>query len=93
MLAAGGKLSDPEKFKRDQHPFDTYERLKEHAAKGEYPQLPDNFRWRFLARSTWRRTQNSYMCRLRMPNGILKAQRSLPALLISPNAMAAAIDM
>ncbi len=23
VLAAGGKLSDPEKFKREQHPFDT----------------------------------------------------------------------
>src|SRR5262245_44799362 len=31
-LAAGGKLSDPEKFKREEHPFDTYERLKAHAA-------------------------------------------------------------
>ena len=37
VLAAGGKLSDPEKFKREQHPFDTYERLKGHAARGEYP--------------------------------------------------------
>ena len=37
VLAAGGKLSDPEKFKRDEHPFDTYERLKAHAAKNEYP--------------------------------------------------------
>jgi len=44
VLASGGKLSDQEKFKRDQHPFDTYERLKEHAAKGEYPKPPDNFR-------------------------------------------------
>ena len=28
VLAAGGKLSDQEKFKREQHPFDAYERLK-----------------------------------------------------------------
>ena len=26
VLASGGKLSDQEKFKREQHPFDTYER-------------------------------------------------------------------
>ena len=73
VLAAGGKLSDPEKFKREQHPFDTYERLKEHAAKGEYPKPPDNFRWRFFGLFYVAPNQNSYMCRLRIPNGILKA--------------------
>ena len=73
MLKAGGKLSDPEKFKREQHPFDTYERLKEHAAKNAYPKPPDNFRWRFFGLFYVAPNQNSYMCRLRMPNGILKA--------------------
>src|ERR1700676_2298135 len=73
VLPAGGKLSDPEKFKRDQHPFDTYERLKAHAAKGEYPKPPDNFRWRFFGLFYVAPNQNSYMCRLRIPNGILKA--------------------
>ena len=37
VLAAGGKLSDQERFKREQHPFDTYQRLKEYAVRGEYP--------------------------------------------------------
>jgi len=73
VLASGGKLSDPEKFKREQHPFDTYGRLKEHAAKGEYPKPPDNFRWRFFGLFYVAPNQNSYMCRLRMPNGIVKA--------------------
>jgi ferredoxin-nitrite reductase len=73
VLASGGKLSDPEKFKREQHPFDTYERLKEHAEKGEYPKPPDNFRWRFFGLFYVAPNQNSYMCRLRIPNGIVKA--------------------
>ncbi len=73
LLAAGKKLSDPEKFKREQHPFDTYERLKEHAAKGEYPKPADNFRWRFFGLFYVAPNQNSYMCRLRIPNGIVKA--------------------
>ena len=72
-LAAGGKLSDQEKFKREQHPFDTYERLKAHAAKNEYPKPADNFRWRFFGLFYVAPNQNSYMCRLRIPNGILKA--------------------
>jgi len=73
VLAAGGKLSDPEKFKREQHPFDTYERLKAHGAKNEYPKPPDNFRWRFFGLFYVAPNQNSYMCRLRIPNGILKS--------------------
>ena len=73
VLAAGGKLSDPEKFKRDEHPFDTYERLKAHAAKNEYPKPQDNFRWRYFGLFYVAPNQNSYMCRLRLPNGILKS--------------------
>jgi ferredoxin-nitrite reductase len=73
ILAAGGKLSDPEKFKREEHPFDSYERLKVHATKGEYPKPPDNFRWRFFGLFYVAPNQNAYMCRLRLPNGILKA--------------------
>ncbi|MGA9052246.1 MAG: NirA family protein [Pseudolabrys sp.] len=73
VIAAGGKLSDPEKFKRDEHPFDTYERLKAHAARNDYPKPPDNFRWRYFGLFYVAPNQNSYMCRLRLPNGILKS--------------------
>ena len=73
VLAAGGKLSDPEKFKRDEHPFDTYERLKDWGLRNEYPKPPDNFRWRFFGLFYVAPNQNSYMCRLRIPNGIVKA--------------------
>jgi len=73
VLAAGGKLSDPEKFKREEHPFDAYERLKVQAARDEFPKPPDNFRWRFYGLFYVAPNQNAYMCRLRLPNGILKA--------------------
>jgi ferredoxin-nitrite reductase len=72
VLAAGGKLSDQEKFKREQHPFDAYGRLKEQADKNEAPKAADNFRWRYYGLFYVAPAQNSYMCRLRMPNGILK---------------------
>jgi len=71
-VKAGGKLSDPEKFKRELHPFDAYERLKEQAAKNEAPKADDNFRWRFFGLFYCAPAQKSYMCRLRIPNGILK---------------------
>jgi ferredoxin-nitrite reductase len=72
VLKAGGKLSDPEKFKREQHPFDGYERLKEQATNNEPPKPDDNFRWRFFGLFYCAPTQKSYMCRLRIPNGIVK---------------------
>src|SRR5271154_5899527 len=71
VIKAGGKLSDPEKFKRELHPFDGYEKLKEQAAKNEAPKADDNFRWRFFVLFYCAPTAQSYMCRLRIPNGIL----------------------
>src|ERR1700686_1321171 len=71
-IKAGGKLSDPEKFKRELHPFDGYEKLKEQAAHNEPPKVDDNFRWRFYGLFYCAPNQQSYMCRLRIPNGILK---------------------
>src|SRR6202162_3471045 len=70
-IKAGGKLSDPEKFKRELHPFDGYEKLKEQAAKNEAPKADDNFRWRFFGLFYCAPTQKAYMCRLRIPHGIL----------------------
>ena len=72
VIKAGGKLSDPEKFKRELHPFDAYERLKDQALKNEPPKADDNFRWRFFGLFYCAPAQKSYMCRLRIPNGILK---------------------
>jgi ferredoxin-nitrite reductase len=71
VLEAGQKLADQEKFKREQHPFDAYGRLKEQAEKNEAPKPPDNFRWRYYGLFYVAPTQTSYMCRLRIPNGIL----------------------
>jgi ferredoxin-nitrite reductase len=72
FVGAGKKLSDQEKFKRELHPFDGYERLKAQAAANEPPKPPDNFRWRFYGLFYVAPAQDAYMCRLRIPNGILK---------------------
>jgi ferredoxin-nitrite reductase len=73
VIKAGGKLTDQEKFKRELHPFDGYEKLKSQAAANAAPKPDDNFRWRFFGLFFCAPTSNTYMCRLRMPNGILKA--------------------
>src|SRR5579864_456909 len=72
VTASGKKLADQEKFKREEHPFDAYERLKEQARDNTPPTPADNFRWRYYGLFYVAPAQDSYMCRLRMPNGILK---------------------
>jgi ferredoxin-nitrite reductase len=71
-LAAGKKLVDQEKWKREYHPFDAYQRLKDQAAINARPSPADNFRWRYYGLFYVGPTQDSYMCRLRIPNGIMK---------------------
>ncbi|KIF65920.1 ferredoxin--nitrite reductase [Streptomyces sp. AcH 505] len=71
-VAAGGKLNEQEKIKRDEHPFDAYPRLVAQAHANEAPKPADNFRWRYYGIFYVAPAQNSYMCRMRIPNGILK---------------------
>ena len=72
VLASGKKLADQEKFKREEHPFDAYPRLKQQALTNSPPSPADNFRWRYYGLFYVAPAQDSYMCRLRIPNGILK---------------------
>src|ERR1700710_3006994 len=72
VLAGGKKLADPEKYKREEHPFDAYPRLKQQAQDDVPPSPADNFRWRYYGLFYVAPAQDSYMCRLRIPNGILK---------------------
>jgi ferredoxin-nitrite reductase len=72
VTASGKKLVDQEKFKREEHPFDAYERLKDQAKNNKAPSPADNFRWRYYGIFYVAPAQDSYMCRLRIPNGIMK---------------------
>lgn len=72
LAAAGKKLADQEKFKRELHPFDAYDRLKDQARNNANPTPADNFRWRYYGIFWVAPAQTSYMARLRIPNGILK---------------------
>ena len=72
VTASGKKLVDQEKFKREEHPFDAYPRLKQQALDNAPPSPADNFRWRYFGLFYVAPAQDSYMARLRIPNGILK---------------------
>jgi len=69
--AAGGKLVDQEKWKAVDNPVDAYPRLRAAALGGAKPKPDDNFRWRYHGLFYVAPAQDSYMCRLRIPNGIL----------------------
>ena len=72
QVAVGKKLVDQEKWKRSEHPFEAYDRLKTVAATGARPKPDDNFRWRYYGLFYVGPAQDSYMCRLRIHNGVLK---------------------
>src|SRR6201985_3167513 len=72
ITASGKKLADQEKLKREEHPFDAYPRLKQQALDNAPPSPADNFRWRYYGLFYVAPAQDSYMCRLRIPNGIMK---------------------
>jgi ferredoxin-nitrite reductase len=70
-VASGDALNEQEKIKREEHPFDAYARLVAQAKRNEPPKPADNFRWRYYGLFYVAPTQSSYMCRLRIPNGVL----------------------
>jgi ferredoxin-nitrite reductase len=72
-LAAGGKLVAEETAKRDKHPFDIYAQMKRAARDGQFPKGIDVFRWKFHGLFYVAPAQDSFMCRLRIPNGIVSA--------------------
>lgn len=71
--ADGKKLVNEEKAKRDDHPFEAYPRLKGEALAGQFPKGVDNFRWRFHGLFYVAPNQDAFMCRLRIPNGVMSS--------------------
>ena len=73
VVAAGDKLTKEEEAKRAKHPFDMWDEMAANAAKGEFPKGTDVFLYKFHGLFHVAPAQNSFMCRLRIPNGILDA--------------------
>src|SRR5260370_19079506 len=71
IVASGKKLADQEKFKREEHPFDAYPRLKQQALANAPPSTADNFRWRYYGPFYAPPPQHSYMSPFPIPTGIL----------------------
>jgi ferredoxin-nitrite reductase len=74
-IAAGGKLVAEEEAKRRKHPLDRFDEVAAMAAEPRFPKGTDIFLSKFFGMFYVAPAQNAYMCRLRMPGGILNAHQ------------------
>ncbi|MBI1207060.1 MAG: NirA family protein [Azospirillum sp.] len=74
-VAAGGKLVNEEKAKRAKNPFDMWDEMQANAAAGVFPKGTDVFLYKFSGLFYVAPAQDSFMCRLRLPGGILSAHQ------------------
>ncbi len=69
--AAGGVLVPQEVTKAEKHPLDRWDELTARAAEGRFPKGMDDFVSRYHGLFFVGPAQDSFMCRLRIPGGIL----------------------
>ncbi len=72
-VAAGGRLVAEEVAKRARHPLDRWDELVGRADAGQFPKGVDVLLTKYHGLFYVAPAQNAYMCRLRIPNGILNA--------------------
>ncbi|MCA0301338.1 MAG: NirA family protein [Proteobacteria bacterium] len=72
-VAAGGKLVPEETAKRQRHPLDRRDEVAARAAAGQFPKGIDVFLTKYQGLFYVAPAQDSFMCRLRIPNGVLAA--------------------
>ena len=74
-VAAGGKLTPQEAAKRDRHPLDMWDDVVTHAAEGRFPKGDDLLAFKYHGLFHVAPAQDSYMCRMRLPGGLLTAHQ------------------
>ncbi|WP_241666985.1 NirA family protein [Muricoccus nepalensis] len=72
-VAAGGKLSAEERMKRERHPLDRWDEVEARAREGRFPHGLENLATRWHGLFYVGPTQDSFMCRLRLPGGLLSS--------------------
>src|SRR6266446_3099388 len=74
-VAAGGKLVPEELAKRAKNPLDMWDEMRANAEAGRFPKGTDVFLHKFHGLFYVAPAQDAFMCRLRIPNGILNAHQ------------------
>ncbi|HEX9464316.1 MAG TPA: NirA family protein [Alphaproteobacteria bacterium] len=75
FIVAGQKLAPEEDAKRRKNPFDMWDEMLGNAAADKFPKGTDVFLHKFHGLFYVAPAQDGFMCRLRMPNGILSSQQ------------------
>jgi ferredoxin-nitrite reductase len=74
-IARGGKLTPQEEAKRERHPLDRWAELTARAEAGRFPRPIEDFLGRWHGLFFVGPAQDAFMCRLRIPGGILSAHQ------------------
>jgi ferredoxin-nitrite reductase len=75
VLAEGKKLTAPEEAKRQRHALDMWDDVVRHCDQGQFPKGNDVLSFKYQGLFYVAPAQDAYMCRLRMPGGILTAHQ------------------
>jgi ferredoxin-nitrite reductase len=75
FLAVGKKLTAEEMAKRAKNPLDMWDEMRANAEAGRFPKGTDVFLHKFHGLFYVAPTQDAFMCRLRIPNGVLNAHQ------------------
>ncbi|WP_020475377.1 NirA family protein [Zavarzinella formosa] len=70
-IAEGKKLNPQEEAKRKRHPLDMWDDVVRHSAEDKFPKGDDVLSFKYHGLFFVAPAQDSYMCRLRMPGGLL----------------------
>jgi len=73
VLAEGKKLVSEEQAKRKKDPFQMWDEMRDNAAAGRFPKGADVFLTKYHGLFYVAPAQDAFMCRLRIPNGILNS--------------------
>jgi len=73
VIAAGGKLVAEETAKRKKPPLDRFDEIGALAAANQFPKGTDVFLGKFFGMFYVAPAQNAFMCRLRIPGGVITA--------------------
>ena len=75
VIAAGGKLAAEEEAKRRKHPLDRWDEINRAASERRFPKGTDIFLTKYFGLFYVSPAQDSFMCRLRIPGGILASHQ------------------
>jgi ferredoxin-nitrite reductase len=75
VIVGGGKLVAEEEAKRRKHPLDRFDEISALAADQKFPRGTDVFLTKYHGLFYVAPAQDSFMCRLRIPGGILNAHQ------------------